>query len=79
MNWQTWVWAVAVALMGALLIFLGLRPEWTPPVRKLPQSEIDAIQKQLLAKNAGDCILHPTEYGWKCVDKDGRVFTVRLK
>jgi hypothetical protein len=48
-----------------------LAQPWT-----LSSAEIKYINEALNKKSVGDCGIEPTYYGWKCTDRDGRVYRI---
>lgn len=70
------------ATIGALIIMFILIIiilAMAPPAKPVPNvclNEVLNITEQLEAKVVGDCILEKTSYGWKCTDRDGKIFTV---
>lgn len=40
-------------------------------------SDIDYVVAILKKRNAGDCVIEPTTYGWKCTDFNGRVYKIK--
>jgi hypothetical protein len=45
----------------------------------MTSSDSDYLQMALKKRSAGDCIVEPTDYGWKCTDFKGRVYKVAKK
>ncbi|MEE9910856.1 MAG: hypothetical protein K4571_03945 [Deltaproteobacteria bacterium] len=42
----------------------------------MTSSDRDYLLMVLKKRSAGDCIVEPTGYGWKCTDFKGRIFKV---
>jgi hypothetical protein len=47
------------------------------PVLRLSGTDIEHIRQVLLSKEAPDCVVEPTEYGWKCTRPDGLHYKIR--
>lgn len=45
------------------------------PIR-MAKADVDFVQRELLRRSADDCVLTPTSYGWRCVDRQGRVYKI---
>ena len=46
---------------------------------RLSESDSEYIMAQLTRRAAGDCVLTPTSYGWRCEDSMGRVYKIARK
>ena len=65
---------IVIACVFGLIIQLRERQIIRP--WSLSQAEINHINAVLNSKNAPDCILEPTFYGWKCVGKDKKIYRI---
>lgn len=74
--------AAAVLLIIILLLGIGigllLPPKPAIGARFLGEPESQYVLRALHQRAAGDCVVEPTSYGWKCTQKDGKVFKVRM-
>lgn len=74
--------AVMIMLLVVLSVFFSIQigqrirnrelaEPWT-----LSKAETKHIMANLDKRNVGDCVLEPTYYGWKCTDRDGKVYRI---
>lgn len=43
---------------------------------RLSESDADYITEQLTRRAVDECVVTPTSYGWRCVDRQGRVYKI---
>ena len=72
------IYAVFIAVIIFICFHFMTRQDFSTSLR-LTADEQNYIFKELKRRNAGDCVLTPTDYGWKCREMaTGKVFKVRL-
>lgn len=80
---KTFIHAIIISVITTTLIGLiaiSIVPVPTPIhlSKELSESEIKSINHQLLKMCADDCILEPTNYGYKCKEiKTGKVYRIK--
>jgi hypothetical protein len=68
--------AATLFTAGCLLIAIGYSKATAPIPWSLSKAEIKYITAELDKKNAPDCTLEPTLYGFKCTTRDKQVYRI---
>ena len=74
-------------LLVVIVCVFGLLISWGEGQRRkkanlswsLTKSEQKHIMEELDARSAEDCVLEPIPGGWKCTDRQGKVYVVKKK
>ena len=72
------VFMLGAVIMGAVItitMLLKIKPAQSMP----DDSTIAYITAELDRRSAGDCVLEPIKDGWKCTDKEGKVYKVKAR
>ena len=78
MTIKYFIHAITIAAIGTSLVaIVALAYHKPPEPLRLSQIDIERIETDLISRNADDCVIEKAEYGWKCTDKDGKVYKVK--
>ena len=62
------------------IAFIGLHHndrKFYPKEVALIPSDVEYLTMVLKKRNAADCIIESTTYGWKCTEKSGKVYKIK--
>ena len=70
-----WIWIVVFATITAWCI-VKLWKTYDVVIKHISKEEFHILNEHLKARYVGDCVLTREGYGFKCIDKSGKVFKI---